>query len=300
MPATTKKQVDQSHTIEYQRTVINDMAGDLHSIFTGTAAINAQTIQVAGADIGAISDHIDNTIFFYYGGFTADTTISSPAKLGEIYSHEDAYVDIDDGITVTVDDGCVLACSNKTSYEFFSNSTEQTNIQKLTGFADNVRTSITADMALDGSKRVGFVSIPNFLDATPMSYYTPTNAVYDPHTGMLDLELGAHNVKVGDTIKIGNDSIVFTCMMDNHNTYHPYPRSTDPVYGKNISVTAVTSTTISVKVLENTPSTNTTVHSFHSADSNCITHGGADVDDLSFDIDDTFTLTIDEGAVLII
>ena len=64
MPATVKKYVDQSNTIEYQRTVINDMAGDLQSIFTGTAAINAATIQVAGADIGAISDHIDKTIFF--------------------------------------------------------------------------------------------------------------------------------------------------------------------------------------------------------------------------------------------
>ena len=300
MPATSKKNVDPSHTIEYQRTVINDMAGDLQSLFVGTAAINAATIQIAGADIGAISDHIDKTIFFYYGGFTADTTISAAAKLGEVYSHEDAFCDIDDGVTVTVDDGCVLAISNKTSYEFFSNSTEQTNIQKLTGFADNVRTSVTADIELGGTKRVGFVSIPSFLDATPMSYYTPTNALYDPHTGIMDLTVGAHNVKVGDTIKIGNDSLVFTCLMDNHNTYHAYPRSTDPVYGKNISVTAVTSTTISVKVLTNTPSTNTTIHSFHSADSNCITHGGADVDDLSFDIDDTFTLTIDEGAVLII
>ena len=300
MPATTKKQVDPSHTIEYQRTVINDIAGDLHTIFTGTAAINAATIQVAGADIGAISDHIDNTIFFYYGGFTADTTISSPQKLGEVYSHEDAFCDVDDGVTVTVDDGCVLAISNKTSYEFFSNSTEQTNIQKLTGFADNVRTAVVADMTLGGTKRVGFVSIPSFLDEVPLSYYTPSNALYDPHTGIMDLTIGTHSIKVGDTIKIGNGSLVFTCLMDNHSTYHPYPRSTDPVYGKNISVTAVTDTTISVKVLENTPSTNTTVHSFSSADSNCITHGGADTDDLAFDIDDTFTLTVDEGAVLII
>ena len=69
MPATTKKYVDPSNTIEYQRTVINDMAADLQSIFVGTAAINAATIQVAGDDIGAISDHDDKTIFFYYGGF---------------------------------------------------------------------------------------------------------------------------------------------------------------------------------------------------------------------------------------
>ena len=90
MPATTKKNVDPSHTIEYQRTVINDMAGDLHSIFTGTAAINAATIQLGGADIGNISDVDSQTIFFYYGGFSADTSVSSPAKISEIYSHEDA------------------------------------------------------------------------------------------------------------------------------------------------------------------------------------------------------------------
>ena len=164
MPATTRKNVDPSHTIEYQRTVINDIAGDLHSIFTGTAAINAATIQIAGADIGAISDHDDKTIFFYYGGFSADTTIGSAAKLGEIFGHEDSTVDISDGVTVTVDDNSLLVLSDKTSYEFFSNNTEQTNIQKLTGFADNIRTSIVKDMALDGNKRVGFIPVPSYAE----------------------------------------------------------------------------------------------------------------------------------------
>ena len=164
MPATTKKNVDPSNTIEYQRTVINDMAGDLQSLFVGTAAINAATIQVAGADIGAISDHDDKTIFFYYGGFDTDFSISSSAKLAEIYSHEDATVDIADGVTVTIDDECALIITDKTTYEFFSSSTEQTNPQKLAGFADNIRTSVVADMSLGGSKRVGFIPIPDYFD----------------------------------------------------------------------------------------------------------------------------------------
>ena len=169
MPATTRKQVDPSHTIEYQRTVINDMAGDLQSLFVGTAAINAATIQIAGADIGAISDHDDKTIFFYYGGFSADTSVSSAAKLAEVFSHDDASVDIDDGVTVTVDDQCALIITPKTKYEFFSNDTETTNIQKLTGFADNIRTSIIKDMALDGNKRVGFIPVPDdFIDDVPV------------------------------------------------------------------------------------------------------------------------------------
>ena len=169
MPATSKKDVQPSNTIEYQRQVINDMAGDLHSLFVGTAAINAASIQVAGADIGNISDVDSQTIFFYYGGFTVDTSVSSPAKIGEIYSHEDATVDIADGVTVSVDDNCALIITNKTSYEFFTSSTEQTNIQKLTGFADNIRTSIVKDMALDGNKRVGFIPVnSDFIDDVPV------------------------------------------------------------------------------------------------------------------------------------
>ena len=164
MPATSKKNVQPSNTIEFQRQVINDMADDLHSIFVGTAAINAASIQLAGADIGNISDVDSKTIFFYYGGFTADASVSSPAKISEVYSHTDATVDIDNGITITVDDQCALIISDKTSYEFFSTSTEQTNPQKLAGFADNIRTSIVADMSLGGSKRVGFIPIPDYFD----------------------------------------------------------------------------------------------------------------------------------------
>ena len=168
MPATTKKNVQPSNTIEFQRQVINDMAGDLDSVFTGTAAINAASIQIAGADIGNISDVDSQTIFFYYGGFNADTTIGSPAKLAEIYSHEDATVDIDNTVTVTIDDQCALIISDKNSYEFFSTSTEQTNPQKIVGFADNIRTSIVKDMALDGVKRVGFIPIPSYASDVPV------------------------------------------------------------------------------------------------------------------------------------
>ena len=70
---------------------------------------------------------------------------------------------------MTVDDNCALIVTDKTSYEFFSNSTEQTNIQKLVGFSDNIRTSIVKDMALDGTKRVGFIPVNNdFIDDVPV------------------------------------------------------------------------------------------------------------------------------------
>ena len=297
MPATTKKYVDQSNTIEYQRTVINDMAGDLHSIFTGTAAINAATIQVAGDDIGSISDHLDKTIFFYYGAFDADTSVSSPGKFAEIYSHEDATVDIADGKTVTIDDGCSLTITDTTKYEFFSNITEQTNPQKLVGWADNIRTSIVKDQSLTGNIKVGYTLIPDALKEKSFQLYTPTDITYTPTTGVMVITIGTHVIEVGDTIKIEDGSLIFTCANDNHGTDHKYPRTTDPYSGKKITVNSVTSTTVTVNV---GISPNTTEHKFVSAAPLCLTTGGELQDDVTIDIDDTFTMTVDDGAVLIV
>ncbi len=298
MPATTKKQVDQSHTIEYQRTVINDMAGDLHSLFVGTAAINAATIQVAGDDIGSISDHIDKTIFFYYGRFDADTSVSSPAKLAEIYSHEDATVDIEDGKTVTIDDQCSLSITDTTKYEFFSNITEQTNPQKLVGWADNIRTSIITDMSLTGKIKVGYTLVPDALKEKSFQLYTPTAGDFTPTTGQLILTLGKHVIEVGDTISIDPASLTFTCDMDTHSTNHKYPRTTDPAYNKKLPVTAVTSTTVTVNVGITTAGNYP--HKFVKAAPLSVSTGGELLDDVSIDIDDTFTLTVDDGAVLIV
>ena len=298
MPAIHKKHVDPSHTIEHQRTVINDMAGDLQSLFVGTATINAAAIQVAGADIGAISDHDDKTIYYYYGRFNVDTTIGSPSKLGEIFSHLDATCDIDDGVTVTVDDRCLLAITDTTKYEFYTSVTEETNPQKLTAFADNVRTSIVKDMALDGNKKVGYFSIPDYLESKAYELHTPTDATFAPTTGDLILTLPNHNIVVGETINIQAGSIVFTCDMDTHSTNHKYPRATDPAYNKKLSVTAVTSTTVTVNVGITTAGNYP--HKFVKADPHCVNSGGYTPDDLSIDIEDTFTLTVDDQAVVII
>ena len=77
-------------------------------------------------------------------------------------------VDIADGVTVTIDDQCALIISDTTTYEFFSNNTDQTNSQKLVGFADNLRTSIIKDMSLGGKKRVGYIPLPSYATDVPI------------------------------------------------------------------------------------------------------------------------------------
>ena len=161
MAGTNLKFVDPSNTIEFQRQVINDIASDIHGAYTGTADLNVARIQIAGADIGVVSDQIDKIIFFYYGGFTSDRTVSSPNKFAEVFTHPDATVDIDDTVTVDIDDSCVLSLTDTVEYLFFSNDTEKTNLPKLNDFADNVRTTFENNVTLSDDKKVGYIILPS-------------------------------------------------------------------------------------------------------------------------------------------
>ena len=45
--------------------------------------------------------------------------------------------------------------------------------------------------------------------------FTPTGADYDPTTGLMELEIGAHSLKAGSSIKLVANSLGFTCDVDN-------------------------------------------------------------------------------------
>jgi hypothetical protein len=108
------------------------------------------------------TDTIDKLLFVHHGGFTADTTISSPQKFVEIFTHSDATIDIDNGVTVTIDDDCMLMTTTKTDFDmnFMAQGASGTNLQRATKFDDNVRTSVTSDISLTGVKKVGYSQIP--------------------------------------------------------------------------------------------------------------------------------------------
>ena len=79
-----------------------------------------------------------------------------------------------------------------------------------------------------------------------------------------------HGMESGDYVKIADYALKFTCAQDSDATNHFYPRPSDPVSGKWIEVTAIDANNFSVQVLESQPSTNTTAHTFLSADANSI------------------------------
>ena len=102
---------------------------------------------------------------------------------------------------------------------------------------------------------------------------TANNAVYDPVVGIVTITTTVnHGLAINDKITIADDSLTFTCAKDNNETEHSYPRAGDYASGKWLNVLSVPGAKrFSVKILDYTPSTNTTAHTFVRAASSGIT-----------------------------
>ena len=93
-----------------------------------------------------------------------------------------------------------------------------------------------------------------------ISTHTITNATYDPATGIFEGTIPNHGFTAGQFVKFKNNSVVFTCALDNDTTEHSYPRQgIDPFAGKWISIISVTNDTFTVNV---GVSSDTSVHTY--------------------------------------
>tara|TARA_Y100001968_G_C19454156_1_gene770984 strand:+ start:2796 stop:18506 length:15711 start_codon:yes stop_codon:yes gene_type:complete len=104
--------------------------------------------------------------------------------------------------------------------------------------------------------------------------FTPTDAEYDPVTGLMELTIGTHSLRAGTNVKIAEESLKFTCDVDDNTSQKGYPRTTDPFYTSGFIIQSVTDTTITLQVLSTIPSTNITRHTFVTADNDAVTTGG--------------------------
>ena len=72
-----------------------------------------------------------------------------------------------------------------------------------------------------------------------LNKYSPTNAVYNPTTGVITVTLADHGFVNGEHVKISDGGFKFTCAHDNYATTHAYPRATDPVSNQWIPISNV-------------------------------------------------------------
>ena len=106
----------------------------------------------------------------------------------------------------------------------------------------------------------------------PNVQFTPASGTtYDPATGLLVMEIGAHTLSVGEGVVITDNSLTFTCTQDGNTSNETYPRPSDPASGNSVSITAVTATTITVNVGAS-PVGQQYPHTFVSATANAVSH----------------------------
>ena len=111
---------------------------------------------------------------------------------------------------------------------------------------------------LDGLDSPYFLDYNNFTNK-PTSFgksFNVSAATYTAASGIMQLTIGAHDLVIGDNIKIAPLSLTFSCDMDNHATNTQYPRATgsaapggmDYVYNKPVAITGADATTITMNV----------------------------------------------------
>ena len=143
-------------------------SGNTFAVHSGTVDV---TIAGGGGGGTAPSDAINNAVFIHYGAFEGNDAIKIPNKFGEIYTHVDAAVDIEDGVTVDVDSECLLLITDKEDFDInhfapvFHNTDlpPQSNTLRASGFDNNIRTTLMSSDELSGRKKVGYVKIPEDL-----------------------------------------------------------------------------------------------------------------------------------------
>ena len=83
----------------------------------------------------------------------------------------------------------------------------------------------------------------------PDKYFTPTNVTYNPATGDAVLTVGEHGLSEGEGIVIDQESLGFTCTMDNNDSVKYYPRlGHDKYAARSIPIKSVTQTEITINV----------------------------------------------------
>ena len=89
---------------------------------------------------------------------------------------------------------------------------------------------------------------PYNISGTPDQTFTPTDVTYNPANGLAVFTVANHGLSNGDGVRIADDSIVFTCGMDNDKTEHSAPQSHHFAYGKTLPITNVTTNTFTIDV----------------------------------------------------
>ena len=184
-----------------------------------------------------------------YSQFTAASgTTYNPAN-GDLVITTSGTHGLSVGDLIRIDDGGItFTCatdSNATNHPY-PRSTDPASNKVLTITAATSNTfTVNVGTSSDQSTHTFVSGVSNAIKKIN-TRFNVINAVYNGGPGQktvhgeANLNAGeivltfdtAHNLQANDTISIADNSLIFTCTMDNRATEHPYPRSTDPASRK--------------------------------------------------------------------
>ena len=151
--------------------------------------------------------------------------------------------------------------------------------------------AIVWDMSHGGNVRTREATLTYFSGGN----ITATGATYVPTTGLLTITSNAHGLAVGNTIRLAQNSLTFTCASDGNTTPYSYPRPSDPANGQSLLVSGVTLNTFTINV---GVSSETSAHTFVSATANGITKSGTALIAAITDEDDQLVAAINYMVVV--
>ena len=96
------------------------------------------------------------------------------------------------------------------------------------------------------------------------SSHTATDAVYDPVAGIMTVTVAGHGFMNSDRVKFDTGAISLKCARDAYRIAHAYPRVSDPIHGKWVSIASTTVNTFAVDVGATGPN-DQFAHTFDSA-----------------------------------
>ena len=209
--------------------------------------LKATDTSYAGITTGGLSFSCDRDD---YSTLHAYPRLTDPAGDGAVLA-----VQANTTTTITVDVGKLP------SYRFTTNVGINSIPHKYVGrgYAYPWYGDANVGSAYRGSVSIGITDIPfdhNFVSvSTPIrklawtgSQVTPTNADYNPSTGLMVVTAAGHGLSNGNNIGIATNSLTFTCSKDDYATEHTYPRTTDPAHNTLKAVSNVTTDTFTVDV----------------------------------------------------
>ena len=198
-----------------------------------------------------------------YSSFTATTGTSYNPANGDLVIKTASAHGLSIGNLIRINDGGITftcATDSNASTHPYPRSTDPASDKILTITAVTTDTfTVNVGTSSDTSTHTFHSAVPNAIKKIN-TRFNVTNAVYNGGPGQKEihgislsegeivLTTGTHNLSANDTIRIIDNSLIFTCTMDNRATEHAYPRPTDPASKVNLTVTIFSSTQLRVNV----------------------------------------------------